>query len=334
MSRCSLAHDRDNPFIGALAKIPEGETRTFMELAHLAGRPGAARAAGRAINSCSSRSKLPWHRVVYSDGSFARDPLRSNWQLRRLRREGARPEEGESLLVWARRRGSRWLADYRTQRYFRRDQAEVARLHPNRVEAFRSEDIARARGFRLKGEPLPSLPVPLPQIEGERSQSGRSTDLNLSKWLNWAARDVFHLQTAGFCHLKSILSEVDCEAILADCTEASRFDRRVDMMSRGFGVGSYYYFAEPIPTPLNQLRAELYSRLRGAAASLPGYGEEDFGAELVDFWKRCRALGQSRSSSILLCYPEGGVNHLHRDIYGKVAFPFQALVMLSQVGRD
>ena len=40
------------------------------------------------------------------------------------------------------------------------------------------------------------------------------------------------------------------------------------------------------------------------------------------------------TSSILIQYPEGGVNHPHRDIYGKVWFPFQALLPLSRSGRD
>jgi hypothetical protein len=30
----------------------------------------------------------------------------------------------------------------------------------------------------------------------------------------------------------------------------------------------------------------------------------------------------------------GGINHPHRDVYGPVFFPFQALVALSKRGRD
>src|SRR5262249_41491058 len=44
--------------------------------------------------------------------------------------------------------------------------------------------------------------------------------------------------------------------------------------------------------------------------------------------------GQSRGSSILLRYPEGGVNHPHHDIYGPERFPYQAVLVLSQRGRE
>ena len=60
----------------------------------------------------------------------------------------------------------------------------------------------------------------------------------------------------------------------------------------------------------------------------------EFPETLEAFWRRCRSEGQRRSSSILICYGEGGINHPHRDIYGKVWFPFQALLMLSKRGRD
>ena len=55
---------RSNRYLEALRQIPRGETRSFMELAAMAGRPGAARAAGRAVRGCSVDSRLPWHRVV------------------------------------------------------------------------------------------------------------------------------------------------------------------------------------------------------------------------------------------------------------------------------
>ena len=44
--------------------------------------------------------------------------------------------------------------------------------------------------------------------------------------------------------------------------------------------------------------------------------------------------GQERASSILLRYDQGGVNHAHRDEYGKLVFPFQALIVLSRRGAD
>ncbi len=55
-----------NRYLEALKQIPEGETRSFMDLAAMAGRPGAARAAGRAVRVCPSGSELPWHHGTLS----------------------------------------------------------------------------------------------------------------------------------------------------------------------------------------------------------------------------------------------------------------------------
>ncbi|MFW5921409.1 MAG: 2OG-Fe(II) oxygenase, partial [Polyangiales bacterium] len=81
--------------------------------------------------------------------------------------------------------------------------------------------------------------------------------------------------------------------------------------------------------------AGLYERLREtanewfASRQAPGLAPT-----LEGFHRRCREAGQRRGSCILLCYGEGGVNHPHRDIYGSVWFPLQALVVLSRRGRD
>jgi hypothetical protein len=55
---------------------------------------------------------------------------------------------------------------------------------------------------------------------------------------------------------------------------------------------------------------------------------------LEEFWEACRANGQRRASSILLRYVEGGVNFPHRDVYGSVWFPYQAVCVLSKRGDD
>src|SRR5262249_58661487 len=77
--------------------VPEGETRTFAELAALAGRPGAARAAGRAIAACATDAPYPWHRIVASDGSLSPVKNRARIQRERLRSEGAIGAEAERV---------------------------------------------------------------------------------------------------------------------------------------------------------------------------------------------------------------------------------------------
>ena len=54
----------------ALARIPFGRRRSYGELAHAIGKPGAARAVGRANATNPIAILLPCHRVVGADGSL------------------------------------------------------------------------------------------------------------------------------------------------------------------------------------------------------------------------------------------------------------------------
>lgn len=53
-----------------LQRIPYGETRTYAQLAAMIGRPGAARAVGRANATNRIPLVIPCHRVVGADGSL------------------------------------------------------------------------------------------------------------------------------------------------------------------------------------------------------------------------------------------------------------------------
>lgn len=52
------------------AEIPAGETRTYGWIARRIGKPGAARAVGRALGANPFAPVIPCHRVVRSDGSL------------------------------------------------------------------------------------------------------------------------------------------------------------------------------------------------------------------------------------------------------------------------
>ena len=54
----------------ALLEIPAGETRSYRELAAMAGRPAAARAAGRANATNPIPLVVPCHRGIGADGSL------------------------------------------------------------------------------------------------------------------------------------------------------------------------------------------------------------------------------------------------------------------------
>jgi methylated-DNA-[protein]-cysteine S-methyltransferase len=81
-----------NGFHGACAEalraIPRGETVTYGELAALAGRPRAARAAGTFCARCELAPFLPVHRVVSSAGIGSWGSLGVDYKRRLLALEG------------------------------------------------------------------------------------------------------------------------------------------------------------------------------------------------------------------------------------------------------
>lgn len=317
-----------SPYLSALGAIPRGETRSYTELAAAAGRPGAARAAGRALGRPEAES-LVWHRVVAADGRPRGEASKVELQWKRLRREGARPRRGESVPDWAKRVGARFVGSFATGEYLKATADRLAEWDPERVEPFRNEAGAKSRGFRPYGAPRPtSEPLPEPR---PRKGSGGPERPSLAERL--ARVDVTrHLLSRGWSRLAGLLSPEECARILAESIAPPRFERSVDMAPRGYGVGSYYYYRDPLPEPAESLRALLYPLLLPAARR--GWPRESFPDALDRFRAECREAGQRRASSILICYGEGGINHLHRDIYGRRWFPFQALVMLSRRGRD
>lgn len=72
----------------ALRAIPYGETVTYGELAALAGRPGAARAAGTFCAQNRFGLVVPCHRVVAAGGLGSYGSLGVRYKQRLLRLEG------------------------------------------------------------------------------------------------------------------------------------------------------------------------------------------------------------------------------------------------------
>lgn len=118
------------------------------------------------------------------------------------------------------------------------------------------------------------------------------------------------------------------------------------MARHSFGEGSYTYLKEPLVAPLQEARAALYAALapaangglarhRRAVAPKP-FAVRAYPEDLEAFHSMCRDAEppQTLPTCLVLQYSEGGHNLPHRDIYGCVSFPYQALVLLAQPGED
>lgn len=144
------------------------------------------------------------------------------------------------------------------------------------------------------------------------------------------------LDEAGHARLPGLLTPAECAALQGLYGDDGRFRSRIVMARHAFGEGDYGYFAHPLPEMVAALRAALYPRLVPIAAEMERrMGRAgDFPADLEGWLARCHAAGQTRPTPLVLRYGAGGYNRLHRDLYGDVHFPLQAVVMLSRRGED
>lgn len=144
------------------------------------------------------------------------------------------------------------------------------------------------------------------------------------------------LDAEGHAVIERLLTPAECEALAAMYAAAALFRSRVVMERHGFGRGEYQYLAYPLPARIAALRSALYARLVATANRWQQAMDIDlrFPATHAEFITRCHAAGQTRPTPLLLKYGEGDYNCLHQDLYGEHVFPLQAVVLLSEPGRD
>jgi hypothetical protein len=143
------------------------------------------------------------------------------------------------------------------------------------------------------------------------------------------------LDAHGFAQTPPILSSKECRE-LAALYENGHFRSTITMARHRFGDGEYKYFDHPLPEPIAHLRATLYPPLADAANRWAERLGDDvrYPADLDAFLDRCHEAGQTRPTPLILRYGPGDWNALHQDIYGDVAFPFQAVTVLDRPGED
>jgi uncharacterized protein len=148
--------------------------------------------------------------------------------------------------------------------------------------------------------------------------------------------DALHeeLDRTGFATTPPVLTPAECEQLQA-LYDTGTFRSRIEMARHRFGEGEYKYFDHPLPGAVTQLRERLYPHLARAANRWASYlGEAGYPETLGEFLATCHEAGQMRPTPLILRYRTGGYNALHQDLYGDVAFPFQALTVLSRKGED
>ncbi len=77
--------------IKLIQNIPEGKVLSYGLIAKLAGNPRAARQVSWILHSSTEKYKLPWHRVINSEGNIAlRSEIDKQYQKDLLKKEGVK----------------------------------------------------------------------------------------------------------------------------------------------------------------------------------------------------------------------------------------------------
>jgi uncharacterized protein len=144
------------------------------------------------------------------------------------------------------------------------------------------------------------------------------------------------LNDFGGAMLPRLLTDDEADALQRLYSVDRMFRTTIDMSRYHFGEGEYRYFHQPYPEPIEALKQSLYPRLLPIARDWwTKLGRESPWPDSLDEWlDMCHAAGQKKSTAILLKYGAGDWNALHRDLYGELVFPLQAVINLSEPDVD
>jgi uncharacterized protein len=214
------------------------------------------------------------------------------------------------------------------------DEAEQAgfracrRCHPRRTlpagpqaaDAEGNGIAPRSQNHRGAPRAAPSMPTPFAQRVEQYDWEAIGADL-----------DAF-----GCAVLGGLVTPDACARLTALFPHDEQFRSHVHMARHGFGKGEYKYFRYPLPPAIAELRTALYGRLAPIANA---WNERmsiatRYPQRHADYLEQCHGAGQTRPTPLLLQYQAGDYNCLHQDLYGELAFPLQATILLSAPGSD
>lgn len=67
-----------------IRSIPKGKVATYKQVAGLSGKTHGSRGVAWILNTCSKKYKLPWQRVINSQGKISFKPQTKNFRLQRV----------------------------------------------------------------------------------------------------------------------------------------------------------------------------------------------------------------------------------------------------------
>ena len=152
---------------------------------------------------------------------------------------------------------------------------------------------------------------------------------------DWSAITA-EMNAQGCAVLPKLLSVAECKELAAVYSDDGHFRSQVIMARHGFGKGEYKYFKYPLPALIGELRTALYAHIAPIANAWNAQMkiETQYPAAHATFLKACHKAGQTRPTPLLLQYGPGDFNCLHQDLYGELAFPLQATLLLSDPAGD
>ena len=174
--------------------------------------------------------------------------------------------------------------------------------------------------------------APLKKIGAAPGAGSAENRVSALDWSDLATQ----LDGFGNAVIEGLLTPEECRRIAELYPREEHFRSHVNMACHGFGKGEYKYFEYPLPDLISRLRTALYPRL----ATVANAWNERMGMDLrypekhAEFLKQCHDAGQTRPTPLLLQYVPGDFNCLHQDLYGDLAFPLQAAILLSEPGKD
>lgn len=144
------------------------------------------------------------------------------------------------------------------------------------------------------------------------------------------------LLRSGFVLIRCAVDADEAMSLRRLYDDDDLFRSRIVMERHSFGRGEYKYFADPLPSRIQELREGLYEQLLPIATEwMRRLGRAvNFPSTHQAFLHECLSGEQSRPTALLLRYRAGDYNRLHQDLYGPIAFPLQATVYLSRPGKE